>query len=710
VRAAQTELDQLRRETFRAGTGQADTYEGLAVPTGRVPDEALAVAERRYYETREAALRSQDPRARLSPEEKRTIVADAGEAEMAWRGLQADAFRPVSTVEMRSMLRESGVNPDKIAFLTHAPNRRGGRNFWINFFQQRGEQHETRTGAGTLKGTFDAHPDTLVEQAARLQGLIDADESWRGFLREFGVHDPDRPNQPIELPTLRDAERVRGDIEAVLGRPLKAVRMVPWRGRDAQLRELLNGIDAEGVDVGRSVADFEQAQTIRDAIGSALKGEDGEGPWTLIDEGVADRAFQHQRSLGGSGGARLWQLLNSAFRRTVLSFSTKWLTGNVVEASLRNALVGAGPISWLTGKRLSAAARQFAGDERAMQEFVGRTHRGGHYSMAERQHVVRSAEQFENSPLLAPMARALGRFWRTPGPRHLSEAWGWWTRHVFETVNGTIERQFQIALVGKYARTRLIDRQGIRVSQKAIEQAARGLTNTNEQVAMGRFVDRAYGKYGKFGPDERRVIALYTPFVAWWLNAVRFLFDVLPRDHPVLLGLLAASTHATEEWRKEHGLEPFMEGAAPGWLQGSLPLKGEQRLRISRYTPFGAFGSPFETMADQVLPQFSSVLMAARGQDWRGQELKGPGGKPLSEPDRFWAMFGAFAESTVPLFAQFGRVVVQGKGINRELNPFYPTQGLKSAGGGKAGEQVLGPASSGGGAGPPSEQILGPAP
>jgi hypothetical protein len=40
------------------------------------------------------------------------------------------------------------------------------------------------------------------------------------------------------------------------------------------------------------------------------------------------------------------------FRRTVLPFSTKWLTGNVVEAGIRLAAVGAGPNAHRIGKKL----------------------------------------------------------------------------------------------------------------------------------------------------------------------------------------------------------------------------------------------------------------------------------------------------------------------------------------------------------------------
>jgi hypothetical protein len=73
-----------------------------------------------------------------------------------------------------------------------------------------------------------------------------------------------------------------------------------------------------------------------------------------------------------------------------------------------------------------------------------------------------------------------------------------------------------------------------------------------------------YGKYGKFPPGLRRAIANYTPFMAWSLNAVQFMYSVLPKDHPVLTSLIASSNIATEDWRKKHGLkvDPFALGTA----------------------------------------------------------------------------------------------------------------------------------------------------
>jgi hypothetical protein len=99
------------------------------------------------------------------------------------------------------------------------------------------------------------------------------------------------------------------------------------------------------------------------------------------------------------------------------------------------------------------------------------------------------------------------------------------------------------------------------------------LTDTNEQVAMGRWVDRAYGKYGKFSPSERAAIDYYTPFVAWSLNAVRFIERAAERPSG-RDSRSASATNASQQWLQDHGLYMWADNHAPAWLQGTIPLSG----------------------------------------------------------------------------------------------------------------------------------------
>jgi hypothetical protein len=206
------------------------------------------------------------------------------------------------------------------------------------------------------------------------------------------------------------------------------------------------------------------------------------------------------RVVGPGAMGKTGQLINSSFRKTVLSTSPKWLLGNVTEAALRSALAKAGPRSYLTGKKVMARLKEL--DPEAAKEASVRTTGGGHYSMAQRQ-PRRDHTQFEDTKLEG-LAKNLGAFWQAPGPKQAAGIWHGWTDFVFNR-QPPIESKFQTAMLGKAIRdSNLMDGQTLKLSKAAIDQAARGLRNTNEQVAFGRAVDRMYGKYNKFSPEGRQ--------------------------------------------------------------------------------------------------------------------------------------------------------------------------------------------------------------
>lgn len=619
---------------------------------------------REYYRTHDGDRLSPSEvnhmRATMSRDDFRSMVVKVPEAVVSKNG------KPLTNAQIRAHMKEHGVKEP--AFVTQAPNMRGGRNFFISSHEPKKLSNARRTGEATRKGTFDAHPDTLVEGAARMQGLVDANDGFRGFIDEMGRREGGKVKT---YPTYRDVKDAANNLNAEPGsHGWVPVRINPFGGRKEQLEQLLEKVDAEHQM---------EAKPILDALDDAVAGKDGPGPWALVPEAAASRLRAHIRVLGTGAGGKSAQLINSAFRKAVLSTSTKWAAGNVIEAGMRSAVMRAGPRSYATGRRVRRRLEEI--DPKAARELDVRATGGGHYSMAERAHNRRSAEQFFNTRVDKP-ARALGAFWRTPGPKYAAAAWRGWTSFVFDFTR-RIESQFQTAMAGKAIRDTLLESNIDKLSAKAIDQAARGLRNTNEQVALGRAVDRAYGRYSKWSPQKRQAIALYTPFVAWSLNAVKFVFDVLPRDHPVLTGLLAASHVATEEWRKEHGLGKFIDNAVPAWLQGSVPTKGGGHLRVGRYLPFGAFADPLDVAASAVLPQYRGVLMAFQGMDWKGTPLRNKDGSEYNEIQK--AIYGSheFLKATVPALGQAERVTAEGGSLKKEFNPFEPVkpQAKKKSGG-----------------------------
>lgn len=566
--------------------------------------------------------------------------------------------REVTADAVRADMKANGFQEP--AYVTQAPGTRGARNYYVAQHEAPSVSTRQRTGEATRKGTFDAHPDVLREGAARMQGLVDAHEGYSKFVGEFANRGADK--QVRTFRSHADAADHAADLAETTGVQWRPVKIKPFAGRKEQLESLLDHTHPDN-----QAAVPELSKALEDAVEST----EGPGPWALVPKVAADRMSQHVRVQGAGGGGKAFQAFTGAFRKAVLATSFKWLFGNVAEAGLRSAVSRSGPRSYITGKAILKHLEE--ADPAAAQELQARALGGGHYAMADRM-PVRKAEQFKDTRL-EPLANAMAAFWRAPGPKQVSAVWRHWTELVFHRINQPLESRFQTAMLGSEVRRQLMSDRVVKLSSKAMDEAAEGLRNTNTQARFAEAVDRMYGQYSKFSPAQRRAIALYTPFIAWTLNALRFTAEVLPRDHPALTSLIVAANQSSEEWRRDRGLDKFMEGAVPGFLQGSIP-KGEGKLRVSRYTPFGAFGDLPGTLADAVLPQGSSALAALKGQDWKGKELRDENGQPIDDVAKFAEAFKALAEGTIPIVGQAVRV--QGnegglvEGLRQEVDPLKP--------------------------------------
>jgi hypothetical protein len=583
---------------------------------------------------------------------------------------------PLATEQIRAHMQARGINPDQVAFVTHSPEGLGDRAFNVSFRRPRGIPQRARSGEAVRQGLIDAHPERLVEQGVKARGLVDAADQFRGFIKEMGLRD-----KGGKLHTFQNRGEAEAHAKELMydqrGEPLpgayawRAVRVNPWRGREAQLQKLIDHGDEAGFasDVRGTVR-----HPLSEAVHDALTGKGGDqGEWAVVPEVAAKRLEDHASVYQSQG--HVMRTVTQAFRRTVLPTSPSWLTGNTVEAALRSAVVKAGPTSWLRFRRVyNELAQQ---DPKVAEEMLHRIP-GGHYGGTERTTVHITSKQFEDTRL-APLARAMHELYRRPGPGTLARGFRHFTDWVFNSVNARVEGQFARAMAGRYFRDHLMDTRARGTMETAVQQAARGLRDTNEQSAMADFVRKAYGQYDSFSPAMRKVILNYTPFAAWSLNATKFLFSVLPRDHPTLTGLAAANHQLTEDWRKQHGLDPYAQNAVPDFLQGSIPLPGGRHLRVARFTPFGFFTTPTDTVASNVLPQFSGALMALRGLDWKGQPLGGPHGKKPSEDQKAAIAAREFAFSTVPIIGQVARGIQKGSPLP-VLNPLTPVAKRKQRG------------------------------
>jgi hypothetical protein len=569
-------------------------------------------------------------------------------------------FRTLTDAEIRTHMAKHGH--EQPSFVTQQPNLRSAGAYFRNSAEPPSAIRGRRTGRATKTGAFDADPSTLVDQAARMRSLVDQHHGYQAYVGEFAVRA--KSGRVRQFTTRKQVDQAVRDMNAVSGVKYRAITMAPFMGKQTVMRNMLEGITPDEAAV----------RSIPDALHAALSGE-GNGPFAIVPEEAALRMSQHVRVLGT--GLKALQKYSQMFSRGVLATSPNWALGNVTEAALRSAIARAGPLSYARG--LGELRDLKRTDPKAHSELEARAVGGGHFAFRENSRVRRMAEQFHGDHFEG-LVRGIETFRKTPGPKQLAGLWDLWTRFAFGSM-AKIEQQFQVALLGKYSE-RLMDPKGRANFRKGIEQAAKGLKGTDEQVAAARWIDRAYGKYSKFGPEQRKAFAMYTPFAAWWLNSFKFFTHVLPVDHPVLLSLMASANEATEEWRKKHNLvmPAFHEdvGSLPGFLQGTIPLSGGRHQRFpTRDTPFGAFNDPTGNVAGLLLPQLSGVQKAFVGTDWKGSELRNADGSKYGFYQKVWY---ATVQGFVGSFPVFKRIKDTIDNPRKSLDPTYPVQPSNSSG------------------------------
>jgi hypothetical protein len=531
---------------------------------------------------------------------------------------------------------------------------------------------DKRSGEAAAQGTFDADPETLARQELRTHSIESAFDSFQRLMNRFGYRG--KGEDLVQHDTFKDADGLARRLKAEDGREWVPVRLNPLGADQNQLRAMLEGTSDK---------------TIADLLETAGHESDAGGPWVVLPGAAVKQMARHMKNLDPADAERFVQAAFSNWRKIVLSLSIPWVLGNTAEASLRSALNLVGPRSLLTGIQARKDAPKLAealgkGKSKLEQDRLktaaalgeARTVGSGRTALVDRAHMHRDPTQFDEGAyrtLLTNMDKVLDTDLKVGGKqlpisaRLIPGAWKVWTDFSMQIVNKSIENTFQTAMLGKAIRNQrrgagqrvaavrpkaLMTPRARALSEKAAKEQAEGLLSEDTAAALGREIDRMYGRYSKMSPLQRRIVANYTPFIAWMLNAGKFV-GRLPEDHPVFTAVMAAQERASEEWRKEHGLAKFMGGEAkgqvPGWLQGSIPGKHGEHFRApTKFTPFSLASDPGGTIAQQVNPQFNGILNALGGKDWKGDDLKDADGNKIEDPATFAYALKAFVESTIP--------------------------------------------------------------
>jgi hypothetical protein len=402
---------------------------------------------------------------------------------------------------------------------------------------------------------------------------------------------------------------------------------------------------------------------------------------------------------------RMVQLINKPFRFAVLA-QPRWLAGQFVEPYLvRLPMYGSGIILPGLAMDLRAAKRlaKGMGDQALSDEIEGEMGSGLLIGN-------RGASNYRTAEDLPGLLRHGKVFAQLPVVKQMA----WFVKHGvtmigrgFFAANRLIEHQVQMAGRGHLIRHEVQEftgswTQALRMSDKAVQQMAKGLRNTETQQRFAAQMDEMLGKYSRWSPTTRRLIQTIFPFIPWSMAAARFVFWTMPAHHSVKTALLLkASMVNSQAWKDEHA------GTPPGSLRIAARRNDGGFVDLARYTPYG-FSAPLaegdrSIVSQSLLPQISGFVHALNKQDPFGRTFP----KGTNETV---ATLNTLAEAFVPLLAQARRLREHGEtglpdstllspktkpgtshgmsALERTFSPVRPTYVKASGSGGSSGANL----------------------
>jgi hypothetical protein len=570
---------------------------------------------------------------------------------------------PLSLHEIEAEMKRHGIEPP--GFLSHRPNTRGGGAFFRNFYPERQRlPNQRRTGESAAGGTYDASYEALVEQAARSRSVADAATAFDEMVKRFGKQ------PPRSVQNMNDAWAVLRDPEHHGVHLPPGVDFVPFR--TAPFLALRQEIDAAAKHQG--LLDPQQEAVLEQLPSKAIAEAQrpGPGPVVLMPKLVVTRLEEHTQRL--PTGLKAAQAATSAFKSAILPTSPSWVFGNVLDVGIRSMLAAIGPFDVALGRKLATGKTAF-GRQVGEPLPVGAQESivtGSHFSSFEHVQTYRDARQFADSRL-APLARALGTVRRTPGPKQLINTYLRYRDAIFAWNSRFFERLPQYGAIGKEARRDVQAMTGrwhhaLMLGDGALQDLAKGLHDTDRQIAYAKAVEEVFGNWGKNGPEARRLLTSVAPFWMWARASTRFVLLTMPAHHPIATGLIAAAAEMTQEEREQFGLDKFGNAPIVPFLQGGLPINGGVS-PWARYSSAGVFADYPGFLANVVLPQVSGPLQALQGLDWKGERLVDSEGRPVSDPDKVRIALATQLEAMVPFLGLYQRV--QSGGLDKAFNPAH---------------------------------------
>lgn len=565
---------------------------------------------------------------------------------------------PLTLDEIEAHMRENGVEPANVGFVTQQPKPASGA---ASFFQPPNERPSMssakRTGVATERGTYDSSWEGVVRQAIHGRTMLDRVNNFEHILERFGLRAPDGRSFKDSKEAKRAAEHPEDFNMRLPEVPggWKPVRLSPWLGKKSEVEA--------AADVGHNTALLaDQQQMVENFSVDALKNalEPGDGPAILLPKVVTDRMRHHFQEILPTEKAA--QAVTGAFKGAVLPTSPKWIVGNALDNYVVRAFgTGITPRDMAAGSRFAKLVRgelSEAESARALESIVP----GGLYGQHARIQPYRALEQFAGTKI-EPLARAAHAVLTTPGPKQVHDLFVKYRDTVFEFDSRFIEQMPQYGQLAKVARrevdmTRRQFRKAIEAQDPVLLDLARGLRDPERVDYFAKQVENVFGNWGKNGPEARRFLSTWAPFWMWGRAAFKFAFVTMPRDHPIITSLIAASEQMTREERQKLGFDFDADRPQPGYLQGSIPDPFNEGgvANVSGLTTYGTFANAPQFAASLPAPVFSSAILSGLGLDWKGDKLVDGDGRPAGDMEKVKAAVLGTLDGFIP-FLNVGRSV-----------------------------------------------------
>lgn len=622
--------------------------------------ERVNQARREVRET-EAALTGEQRSLRRTVGEREAALSQARRAPDQILTREGEPF---TTDAIRAALANQGAQAP--GFVSNQPGTLGRGAYYRPSTDRPSGTGKRSTGEAVAQGTSDTSFEALTQQLVGQSSRLQQAKNFDTVSREYGFREPGG-----DLPTFANsADGFAAITELEMAGALPDIpggwtvrRLAPWPTRNVEQTAARAHANDVAPEARLAAEEGFMEATVRNAYpDESAPPLTGDGPTIIFPRAVAARERQHFAER--TPEEKTAEAATGMFKGAILPTSPGWLAGNIADIyGIRTVVAGVTPGDIRAGRGLGPLFEKALSPDqqvRVMESLVP----GGVYGHVRRVQPHRAYEQFVGTSL-EPIWRAATTLRNAPVGKNIGDLYRRYRDGVFRLENEFIERTPQYGALSKLARqelnmTRRQFRKAIEAQEPVLMDFIRGFRNQDRVDRFARQIEDIYGNWGKNGPAARRFLTTWAPFWMWARAATKFAFVTLPRDHPVLSSVLAASEEMTREERQKLGLDFEGERSLEDFAQGSIPIGDSEILRISNLTTFGAFADYPDFMSSMAAPQFMSALLAGTGLDWKGDRLTDPDGRPASGPQKMLAAALSTGEGYIPFFNVIQQVVDRG--------------------------------------------------